>query len=46
VFLTDVLRAVQTDEITFAMKEPNRPGLIKVSKDFIHVVMPVNLSSA
>lgn len=46
VFLTDVLRAVHTDEITFAMKEPNRPGLIRVSKDFIHVVMPVNLSSA
>lgn len=46
VFLTDMLRAVHTDEITFAMKEPNRPGLVRVGKDFLHVVMPVNLSSA
>lgn len=46
VFLTDMLRAVDTDEITFAMKEPNRPGLVKVGREFLHVVMPVNLSSA
>lgn len=45
-FLTDVLRVAHTDEITFAMKEANRPGVIRLNDDFIHVVMPVNLTSA
>ncbi len=46
VFLMDVLRVADTDKITFAFKEANRPGLIKKSEDFLHVVMPVNLTSA
>lgn len=46
VFLTDVLRVANTDEITFAFKEPNRPGLLKLDDKYLHVVMPVNLSSA
>jgi len=46
VFLTDVLRVTHTEEITFAFKEANRPGLIRLDNDFVHVVMPVNLSSA
>ena len=45
-FLSDVLRVAQTKKVTFAFKEANRPGIIKTSDDFIHVVMPVNLSSA
>lgn len=46
VFLTDVLRVANADEIVFALKEPNRPGIIRVGKEFAHVVMPVNLASA
>jgi len=46
VFLTDVLRVAHSDEVTFAFKEANRPGLIKLDDSFVHVVMPVNLSSA
>lgn len=46
VFLLDVLRAVHDDQITFSMKEPNRPGLLRSGKDFLYVVMPVNLTSA
>ena len=46
VFLTDVLRVTHTDELIFAFKEPNRPGVLRVGDGFIHVVMPVNLSSA
>ena len=46
VFLTDVLRVAQTEEITFAFKEANRPGVLRAGKAFVHVVMPVNLSSA
>lgn len=45
-FLTDILRVAHADEVIFAFKEPNRPGVIKLSDDFVHVVMPVSLSSA
>lgn len=45
VFLSDVLRVIHTDRVTFSFKEANRPGVIKVGDNFIHVVMPVNLSS-
>ena len=43
-FLIDVLRVVHTDEVTFEMKEPTRPGVLKVGEDFLYVIMPVNLS--
>jgi DNA polymerase III subunit beta len=45
VFLTDALKAAHGDEIVFAFKEANRPGVIRVGSEFIHVVMPVNLTS-
>ena len=34
-----------TDRITFAFKEANRPGILRIGDEFVHVVMPVNLSS-
>ncbi len=46
VFLTDVLRVAHADEIVLALKDPNRPGIIRMGKEFSHVVMPVNLASA
>ena len=46
VFLSDVLRVVHTDEITFAFKDSKRPGVVRMGDNFIHVVMPVHLSSA
>ncbi len=46
VFLTDALRVAHSDTVTFAFREPNRPGLIRIGDQFTHVVMPVNLSSA
>lgn len=46
VFLLDLLRVAHTEEITLAVKEANRPGLIRVGDDYVYVVMPVNLSSA
>lgn len=44
IFLSDVLRVAHTDRVMFAFKAANRPGIIKTGEDFIHVVMPVNLS--
>ena len=46
VFLMDVVRVAHEDVIRFEFSEPNRPGVMKVGDDFIHVVMPVNLTSA
>ena len=45
-FLTDVLRVARGDEIAFAFKGPDRPGVIRSGEDFVYVVMPVNLTSA
>ncbi len=44
VFLTDVLRVCHEDHVSFAFKEANRPGIVRVGDQFLHVVMPVNLS--
>lgn len=43
-FLLDALKAVDAETVTMEFKEPNRPGVLKVGKDFTYVVMPVNLS--
>jgi DNA polymerase III subunit beta len=42
-FLTEALRVVDNDEITFEMTAPNRPGLLKAGQNFLYVIMPVNL---
>jgi DNA polymerase-3 subunit beta len=42
-FLTDALKVVNTDEISFEMLAPNRPGLLKAGQNFVYVIMPVNL---
>lgn len=46
VFLLDLLRVTQAEQITLSVKESNRPGVIRTDEGFIYVVMPVNLSSA
>ncbi len=46
VFLLELLRVAYTEVITFAFKESNRPGVIRVGDSFLYVVMPVNISSA
>ena len=43
-FLIEALRAAQVDEVTLELKDANRPGLFRISADFLYVVMPVNLS--
>lgn len=46
VFILEMLRVAHAEEITFAFKEANRPGVIRLGDDYVYVVMPVNLSSA
>ncbi len=42
-FLADALKVVNTDEVSFEMLAPNRPGLLKAGQNFSYVIMPVNL---
>ncbi len=44
-FITDVLRIADTTEVTFELKAPNRPGVIRIGAEFLYVIMPVNLAS-
>jgi DNA polymerase-3 subunit beta len=43
-YLTDALRVVDSDDVTFELSAPNRPGLLKGGADFLYVIMPVNLT--
>jgi len=42
-FIADALKVIGEPEVTFELKAPNRPGLIRSGDDFLYVVMPVNL---
>ena len=42
-FLIEALKVVDSDEISFEMSAPNRPGLLKGGPNFQYVIMPVNL---
>ncbi len=42
-FLVDALRAVTADEVSLELKEPNRPGVMRVGNRQLYVVMPLNL---
>lgn len=44
IFFADALRVVNTDEVTFELLAPNRPGLLKAGPNFSYVIMPVNLT--
>jgi DNA polymerase-3 subunit beta len=42
-FLTDALRIIEADEISFELNAANRPAVIKAGSDFLYVLMPVEL---
>ncbi|MGN6725299.1 MAG: DNA polymerase III subunit beta, partial [Tepidisphaeraceae bacterium] len=42
-FFTDALKVVNSDEVSFELLAPNRPGLLKGGPNFTYVIMPVNL---
>jgi hypothetical protein len=35
---------IHVDEVTLELKEPNRPGILRIGDSFLYVIMPVNLS--
>lgn len=43
-YLSDVLKVLDSAEVSFHLKDPNRPGLFRKDQDYLYVVMPVNLS--
>ncbi len=43
-FIVDALKVLDTPEIVFELKAPNKPGLIRSGPEFTYVLMPVNLS--
>jgi DNA polymerase-3 subunit beta len=43
-FLVDALKVVTAAEVTFEMKDPVKPGVLKAGNSFLYVVMPVNLA--
>jgi DNA polymerase-3 subunit beta len=43
-YLMGALKVADQETVTFEMKTPNKPGLLKSGPGFLYVVMPVNLS--
>lgn len=43
-FLMDVLKVLNAEEVSFELKDANRPGVFRMGDDYLYVVMPVNLS--
>lgn len=42
-FITEALKVIPDEAVTFELKAPNKPGLLRAGPDFLYVVMPVNL---
>lgn len=42
-FFIDVLRVIKTPEFELELGDADRPGLIKSGKNFLYVLMPINL---
>lgn len=43
-FMTDALKVIQSQEFDLELGQPDRPGLIKGTPDFLYVIMPINLA--
>jgi DNA polymerase-3 subunit beta len=42
-FLMDVLKVIEAEEVIMEFKEKASPGVLKVGKDFVYVIMPINI---
>ena len=43
-YLSDALKVIDQDQVLFELKASNKPGVIRMGKEFTYVLMPVNLS--
>ena len=42
-YIMDCLRVLPESTFELELGQPDRPGLIKCGKDFLYVLMPINL---
>ena len=42
-FLIDALRVIKAEEFELHLGGPDRPGMVKSGRNFLYIVMPVNL---
>ncbi|MFA9478174.1 DNA polymerase III subunit beta [Phycisphaerales bacterium AB-hyl4] len=42
-YLLDALKVIDTGQVQFEFKAPNKPGVLRTGPNFLYVVMPVNL---
>lgn len=43
-YLMDALKVADTQQVSFEMKTPNKPGLLKAGNGFLYVMMSMNLN--
>ncbi|MFG0329485.1 MAG: DNA polymerase III subunit beta [Phycisphaerales bacterium] len=43
-FIVEALKVIETPQVTFELKAPNKPGMIKSGPDFVYILMPVSLN--
>lgn len=42
-YIADALKVIDEASVTFELRAPNKPGIIRLGNEFLYVVMPVNL---
>ncbi len=42
-FLLDVLRVIDSDELSFELNSPSKPAMLRSGSEFLYVLMPVDL---
>jgi DNA polymerase-3 subunit beta len=42
-YITDALKVIDSPEVIIELKAANKPGVIRMGRDFTYVIMPVNL---
>lgn len=43
-FMVDALRVVEADQVMLELTDANKPGVLTAGKEFVYVIMPVNLA--
>lgn len=43
-YISDALKVIDQEQVVLELKASNKPGVLKIGKEFTYVLMPVNLS--